>query len=347
MGRQHRAAVAALDLDPLPASWASCIAWHMPDAEPQPVLRAGWQTIARWLKRPDPGGEAARRYVKRVISKLIELGLLERVAGVLPRLGQRAAYVLRISRNVDGQGDTGGGQLQASTPDSLSPSMTPFVPLHTMYLDLGTKSEVPTGQLALPGDWKRPCEHDETKPTTAGGQPRHTATFSTTSSSRSTRLRMRSRRHVVAAWKRPAEESEVAKKAKQPTLFEVPAPLIASGQPGDATAHVIVGEWLARCQVRPPGRIIGQVGKLIKEMLAEGVDADHVRRGCAVWMRSGKHPAVLPSMVHEQQVMHRPPAQDDAPAVRGGRDQTVAEWLEWAAKLEAEAGAGPQWAVGA
>src|SRR5687768_15320016 len=78
MGRQHKAAVAALDLDPLPMTWAQRLAWHLPDDQPEPVLCAAWQTIARWLKRPEPTGNAAKLYVKRVIRKLIELGVLVR-----------------------------------------------------------------------------------------------------------------------------------------------------------------------------------------------------------------------------------------------------------------------------
>ena len=69
--------------------------------------------------------------------------------------------------------------------------------------------------------------------------------------------------------------------------------------PDEPTAQVILGEYLDRCAKRPPGAVIGQVGKLIKAMLAEGIDPDDVRRGMAAWKAKGLHPASLPSVVNE------------------------------------------------
>lgn len=79
-------------------------------------------------------------------------------------------------------------------------------------------------------------------------------------------------------------------------------------------AGVIVGEWLQRCPVRPPSRVIGQVSKLVKEMVAEGIDGDLIRRGIASWMGKGLHPATLPAEVNAVANRHaaaRPSTTDD------------------------------------
>ncbi|MEU9921919.1 hypothetical protein AB0H51_11580 [Streptomyces griseoluteus] len=66
------------------------------------------------------------------------------------------------------------------------------------------------------------------------------------------------------------------------------------------TAQTIVGEWLERCSVRPPGAVIGQMAKQIRVLLDDdGIHPDHIRRGIAHWMRKGLHPATLPSVVNE------------------------------------------------
>jgi len=65
------------------------------------------------------------------------------------------------------------------------------------------------------------------------------------------------------------------------------------------STQTLVGEWIDHCQDRPPGRVIGQVSKELKQMLAEGIDPDRVRAGLVEWNRRGLHPATLPSVVHE------------------------------------------------
>lgn len=66
-----------------------------------------------------------------------------------------------------------------------------------------------------------------------------------------------------------------------------------------ATAHDIVGAWCNWCQNRPPDRVVGQISKLVKEMLTEGIADDFIRRGLAAWTEKGVHPSVLPSVVNE------------------------------------------------
>lgn len=66
-----------------------------------------------------------------------------------------------------------------------------------------------------------------------------------------------------------------------------------------ATTDALVGEWIEHCRKRPPGNVIGQVGKQIKAMLAEGIEPTDVRTGLAAWWRKGLHPSALPSVVNE------------------------------------------------
>lgn len=70
----------------------------------------------------------------------------------------------------------------------------------------------------------------------------------------------------------------------------------AEAQPVDAST--IVGEWLERCTKRPPGNVVGRVGKQIKKLLAEDIDPDDIRRGLAQWMRKGADPSAIASFVN-------------------------------------------------
>ncbi|MCT9932417.1 hypothetical protein N5079_19640 [Planotetraspora sp. A-T 1434] len=73
----------------------------------------------------------------------------------------------------------------------------------------------------------------------------------------------------------------------------------AAPQAGDpVTSQTIIGEWLDRCQNRPPNRVIGQLSKEIKGLLDEGINPDHVRRGVAEWMTRNAHPSTLASFVN-------------------------------------------------
>jgi hypothetical protein len=94
------------------------------------------------------------------------------------------------------------------------------------------------------------------------------------------------------------------------------------------TAQTLVGEWLERCAKRPPGQVIGIVSKQIKEMLAEGIDPDDIRRGIATWMLKPLHPSTLASVVNE--VMNVAPgslARASPGARPTGTDATVNGWL--------------------
>lgn len=96
------------------------------------------------------------------------------------------------------------------------------------------------------------------------------------------------------------------------------------------TAQTLVAEWIEHCTTRPPGRMVGQVAKLLGEMLGEGLPATAVRAGLAQWHlaaiadANGRHPATLPSFVHA--------AANHRPAATSTTDQRVAAGLALAAK---------------
>lgn len=64
-------------------------------------------------------------------------------------------------------------------------------------------------------------------------------------------------------------------------------------------AQTLIGEWIDSCRKRPPQPVVGQVAKLVGQMLEEGVDYDDVRHGLAAWAAKGMHPSTLPSVVNE------------------------------------------------
>lgn len=71
-----------------------------------------------------------------------------------------------------------------------------------------------------------------------------------------------------------------------------------SGQPA-ITAGSLLAEWLEyRGEDRPSERIIGRVGKHLKELLAEGINPVDVRQGFIDWEKKGADPAALPSFVN-------------------------------------------------
>jgi hypothetical protein len=101
-------------------------------------------------------------------------------------------------------------------------------------------------------------------------------------------------------------------------------------KPAPATTDELVADWLEHIPKRPPGSVIGRVGKHIKTMLGEGIDPADVRRGVAAWAAKGKDPSALPSIVNE--VMNaRPGAAVGAPRP-STTDQRVQAGLELAAR---------------
>ncbi|MFG3051815.1 hypothetical protein ACGFZP_12820 [Kitasatospora sp. NPDC048239] len=104
------------------------------------------------------------------------------------------------------------------------------------------------------------------------------------------------------------------------------------------TAQTLVAEWLDHVPNRPPGAVIGQTSKHLKQMLDEGIASDHIRRGLALWTAKGLHPSTLPSVVN--QVMNANVIPLAATGTDGYRpstaDQRVASAFDLAARLAAE-----------
>lgn len=78
----------------------------------------------------------------------------------------------------------------------------------------------------------------------------------------------------------------------------------APRDPDRDDSGAIIGEWIDTLPSRPPGRVIGQVAREIKQMLDEGIDPDLIRAGVAEWQRKGLHPSALASIVHEVSTPH-------------------------------------------
>lgn len=103
------------------------------------------------------------------------------------------------------------------------------------------------------------------------------------------------------------------------------------------TTDALIGDWIDHCNRRPPGAVIGQVGKQVKTMLAEGVAAADIRKGLVAWHSKGLHPSVLPSVVNE--VMNAPAAgtrQAGAARRPSTTDQRVTDALALAAQYDAQ-----------
>ncbi|WP_416484264.1 hypothetical protein [Streptomyces sp. CL12] len=65
------------------------------------------------------------------------------------------------------------------------------------------------------------------------------------------------------------------------------------------SANQLVGEYVSACDKRPPGDVIGHLGRITKKLLAEGIDPQDIRAGLAKFAANPKHPSVLTSMVNE------------------------------------------------
>lgn len=65
------------------------------------------------------------------------------------------------------------------------------------------------------------------------------------------------------------------------------------------SAKDLVGEFIAACTHRPPERFLGHLGREVQQLLAEGIDAGHVRAGLDRLRVKGLSPSVLPSLVNE------------------------------------------------
>ncbi len=104
-----------------------------------------------------------------------------------------------------------------------------------------------------------------------------------------------------------ARLTRVTARQPEPTeLFPVERPEPA------ITAGALVGEWIDQCQHPPPARVKGQIARLIRELLDEGIDPEHIRAGIADWMTRDVHPGVLPSIINNLMNGKQKPSSRDA-----------------------------------
>jgi hypothetical protein len=74
----------------------------------------------------------------------------------------------------------------------------------------------------------------------------------------------------------------------------------AKETPPSQNVQSVIGSWLERLPERPPGRVVGHVSRLVKEMIdGDRLPPGKVQAGLAEWQRRGLHPSSLPSVIHE------------------------------------------------
>lgn len=98
--------------------------------------------------------------------------------------------------------------------------------------------------------------------------------------------------------------------------------------PSRLSAQDLVGEYVAACAQRPPGDVTAHLGRVVKKLLDEGIEPEHVRAGLERFRAKPMHPSVLASLVNE--AMNAPPS---APVERLGRPEgrhTVPAHRAWA-----------------
>ncbi|MEW2567848.1 hypothetical protein [Streptomyces sp. NPDC047070] len=74
--------------------------------------------------------------------------------------------------------------------------------------------------------------------------------------------------------------------------------------PASVSVQDLIGEYVAACAERPPGSVLGHLGREVRNLLAEGIKANHIRAALIRQRAKGVHPSVLPSLVND--VMNTP-----------------------------------------
>lgn len=160
-------------------------------------------------------------------------------------------------------------------------------------------------------------------PETSASPPVHGASPSDTSGARSPSRRDdesqqrnapdRAADHRRQSMKKTAGQKRVTEpSAKAPrTLPEDSAPgsrildpgsTEPSGRTAPATsrsAQELIGEYVANCNERPPGDVVGHLGRVTKKLLDEGIDPKYIRTGLTRFAAKPMHPSVLASLVNE------------------------------------------------
>lgn len=69
----------------------------------------------------------------------------------------------------------------------------------------------------------------------------------------------------------------------------------------DATvsAKDLLAEYVTACTERPPGDVLGHLGRITKKLLDEGIAVEHIRAGLQRFAEIQGHPSRLPSLVND------------------------------------------------
>lgn len=158
---------------------------------------------------------------------------------------------------------------------------------------------------------------DESRQNAQSGQPSHKGTGEEGSGNPSGKPLPRARAragvphplpHPLAPSANPSAADAAG--AEPVALFDSPTVVVSAATPPAAedhpdssepeiTAGSLLAEWLEyRGEDRPSERIIGRVGKHLKELLAEGINPVDVRQGFIDWEKKGADPTALPSFVN-------------------------------------------------
>ncbi|MFI9273957.1 hypothetical protein ACIGXM_25100 [Kitasatospora sp. NPDC052896] len=65
------------------------------------------------------------------------------------------------------------------------------------------------------------------------------------------------------------------------------------------SAKDLLGEYVAACTERPPGDVLGHLGRITKKLLAEEIAVEHIRAGLRRFAEIQGHPSRLPSLVND------------------------------------------------
>ncbi|MET9429068.1 hypothetical protein [Streptomyces sp. NPDC003036] len=82
-------------------------------------------------------------------------------------------------------------------------------------------------------------------------------------------------------------------------LGDTPSGGASAPAPGTVSANQLIAEYAAACAHRPPGNVLGHLGREARKLLEEGIAPAHVRAGLDLHRAKGLHPSTLPSLVHE------------------------------------------------
>jgi hypothetical protein len=125
---------------------------------------------------------------------------------------------------------------------------------------------------------------------------------------------------AVEQWSRGTGEQGKATATQSGASAPAPRAVALVESVPEITAQTLIAEWLDACPKRPPGDVIGQIGKHLAALLGEGIDPADVRNGLAEWHRKGLHPRTLSSVVNE--------VMNSRPQRRNGQD------IDWAAAMD-------------